>query len=174
MRPGVARSGEWTCSTSAPLYVRNADKVVITLAAGTENYLADGDSYLLEDDATEPDAALFSNDDLTINGTGSLTVEANFNDGIKSDDDLRVVSGSITVTAVNDGLKGRDAVMIKDGVITITAGGDGIQASNAEDAALGYMVIEGGTIVIDAAGVVRGTYTVEDGSICNVDWKAIK
>ena len=31
-----------------------------------------------------------------------------------------------------------------------------------------------GTIVIDAAGVVRGTYTVEDGSICNVDWKAIK
>ena len=141
-----------TCSTSAPLYVRNADKVVITLAAGTENHLADGDSYLLEGDATEPDAALFSNDDLTINGTGSLTVEANLNDGIKSDDDLRVVSGSITVTAVNDGLKGRDAVMVKDGVITITAGGDGIQASNAEDAALGYMVIEGGTIVIDAGG----------------------
>lgn len=31
-----------------------------------------------------------------------------------------------------------------------------------------------GIIVIDAAGVVRGTYRVEDGSICNVDWKAIK
>ena len=31
-----------------------------------------------------------------------------------------------------------------------------------------------GTIVIDGAGGMRGTYTVEDGSICNVDWKAIK
>lgn len=142
-----------TCSTSAPLYVRNADKVVVTLADGSDNSLADGDSYVYPDDsAGEPDATLFSNDDLTINGTGSLTVEGNFHDGIRSDDDLKVVSGTITLTAVNDGLKGRDAVVVKDGVITITAGGDGIQASNTEDAALGYVVIEGGSFVIDAGG----------------------
>jgi len=155
-----------TCSNSAPLYVRNADKVVITLATGTVNHLTDGDTYVLDGAASdEPDAALFSNDDLTINGTGSLTVEANYHDGIKSDDDLRIVGGSITVTAANDGVKGRDSVAIKDGTLTIAAGGDGIQASNDEDVERGYVVIEGGTVVITSGGdgVQAETGLVVDG-----------
>ena len=70
-------------ATSAPIYVVNAEKTVITLASGTENYVTDGDAYVLEDTASdEPNAAIFSNDDLTLNGDGSLTVNANYNNGI--------------------------------------------------------------------------------------------
>lgn len=142
-----------TCSTSAPLFVRSADKVVITLADGAENRLTDGVSYVYPDQTTtEPDAALFSNDDLTINGAGSLVVVANHNDGIASDDDLKIVGGSITVEAADDGLRGRDSVAIGGGTITVTSGGDGIKASNEDEVALGYIVVEGGTVVIASGG----------------------
>ena len=72
---GTASSA--TNTTSAPIYVSNADKVVITLAEGTENVVTDGDSYLLADAAAtdaasaEPNATIFSKADLTINGSGS-------------------------------------------------------------------------------------------------------
>lgn len=139
-----------TYSTSAPIYVSNAEKTVMTLAEGTENYVTDGASYLFEGAEDEPNAAVFSKDDLTINGNGSLTVNANYNNGIASKDDLKITGGSITVNAVNDGIKGRDSIAVKDGTITINAGGDGMQANNDIDAEKGYVAIEGGTLDITA------------------------
>ncbi len=65
---------------------------------------------------TNPNAAIFSNDDLTINGGGSLTVDANYNNGIQSKDDLHITGGNISVTAVNDGIKGRDSIAVRDGI----------------------------------------------------------
>jgi len=136
-----------TCSTSAPIYVRNAEKTVITLADGTENYVTDGAAFIFEDAASdEPDAAIFSHDDLTINGNGSLTVNANYNNGIASQDELKITGGRITVNAVNDGIKGRDSIAVKDGTITINAGGDGLQSNNDEDVDKGYIAIEGGVL----------------------------
>ncbi|MDD3111980.1 MAG: carbohydrate-binding domain-containing protein, partial [Methanofollis liminatans] len=119
-----------SCSTSAPISVINAEKTVITLAGGTENTVTDGSAYIFEDlESNDPNAAIFSKDDLTINGAGSLTVNARYNNGIQSKDELRITGGTITVTAVNDGIKGKDAVAIRDGIITIEAGGDGIQST---------------------------------------------
>lgn len=147
----VLNGADITCSTGSAIYVVNAEKTVITLAAGTVNRVADGAQYLFEDpEADEPNAAIFSHDDLTINGSGALTVQANYDNGIQSKDDLKIVGGSITVTAVNDGIKGRDSVAIRDGNITVTAGGDGIQASNDTDAEKGFVFIEGGVITIVA------------------------
>jgi hypothetical protein len=146
----VLNGADITYSTSAPIYVSNAEKTVITLADGTENYVTDGDSYIFEDAEDEPNAAVFSKDDLTINGNGSLTVSANYNNGIASKDDLKITGGSITVNAVNDGIKGRDSIAIKDGMITVNAGGDGMQSNNDEDAEKGYVAIEGGTLDITA------------------------
>jgi hypothetical protein len=147
----VLNGADITCSTSAPIYVLNAEKTVITLADGTENHVTDGDSYILEDaESDEPNAAIFSKDDLTINGSGSLTVDANYNNGIASKDDLKITGGSIAVNAVNDGIKGRDSIAIKDGTITVNAGSDGMQSHNDEDAEKGYIFIEGGTLAITA------------------------
>ena len=140
-----------TCSDYAPLYIASAEDTTITLAEGTQNYLTDGAVYDLGTE-DEPDAALFSKDDLIINGTGSLTVVANFNNGIAGKDDLTIESGTISVTAVNHGIRGRDSVVIEDGVVTINAGGDGIQSNNDEDPEEGTVTIGGGTIVITSYG----------------------
>jgi len=142
-----------TSSTTAAIYGQQADRVILTLAAGTDNYLTDASAHVYPSaSVTEPNAALFSNDDLTINGTGSLTVTANYNDGISSDDELKVVSGTIVVTAADEGLRGKDSVAIGGGSLTITAGGDGIKASNDEDPEQGWIVIDEGVLMISAGG----------------------
>lgn len=147
----VLNGADITCSTSAPIYIINAAKTVITLADDTENHIADGGSYIFEDAASdEPNAAVFSKDDLTINGGGSLIVKANYNNGITSKDDLKITGGSITVDAVNDGIKGRDCIGIKDGTITLNAGDDGMQSNNDKDSEKGFISIEGSTINISA------------------------
>ncbi len=140
-------------STSAPLFVADAETVEIELADGTENFLSDTANYLFADPADdEPNAALFSKADLTITGSGSLTVEGNFNDGIASKDGLVIAGGNITVTAVDDGIRGKDYLLIEDGVITVTAQGDGLKSDNEEDTAKGYIAIQGGSITITAGG----------------------
>jgi len=138
-----------TSTTTAPIYIKNAEKTIITLANDTDNVVADGTAYILED-GEEPNAAVFSNDDLTINGSGSLTVFANNNNGIDSDDNLVIISGSIAVTSVNDGMRGRDSLTVKDGDIIIDAGGDGMQANNDVDEGEGNIIIEGGSFDISA------------------------
>lgn len=141
-----------TYANGAPIYVRNADNTVLMLAEGTNNYVTDGAHYLFPDAATdEPNAAIFSHDDLLINGSGSLTVNANYNHGIFGKDDVEIASGTITVNAVNDGIKGRDSLVVQNGVITIVANGDGMQSNNDEDAEKGVVTIANGTLNITAA-----------------------
>ena len=148
----VLNGAEIVCSTSAPIYVSSADETVITLADGTENYVTDGGSYILENaESGEPSAAIFSMSDLTINGGGSLTVNANYNNGIQSKDDLEITGGNITVNAINDGIKGRDSIAVGGASVTVNAGGDGLRSDNDEDPERGYISIEGGTLDITAA-----------------------
>ena len=138
-----------TSSNSAPIFVRNAEKIIITLADGTQNVVTDGASYVFDSvDLDEPNAAIFSKDDLTINGNGSLTVNANFNNGIASKDNLKITGGVITVNAVNDGIKGKNYIAVNNGTITVNAGADGLQSNNDEDADKGFVLIEGGTLNI--------------------------
>ncbi len=140
-----------TCPDSAPIYVKQADKVFLTLADVTKNTVTDGPAYILADGEDEPNAAIFSKSDLTINGTGALTVSANYNNGIASKDDLVIIGGTIKVTAVNDGLRGRDSVAIHDGALVINAAqGDGIQSNNDQDTDKGWISIDGGTLDITA------------------------
>lgn len=131
-----------TCSSAPPLYVVNASKALITLVAGSENSLTDGSAYA----SSEVDAALYSADDLTINGGGSLVVTGLYNDGLRCKDGLKIVGGSIAVTAVNDGIKGRDFIVIRDGELEVTAGGDCLQAYNDEDEDAGFILVEGGQL----------------------------
>lgn len=166
----VLNGADINCSDSAPIFIINAEKVVITLAENTENSITDGASYDFEDDSDEPAAAVFSKSNLTINGDGSLTVNANYNNGIQSKDALKIVNGTITVTAVNDGIKGRDSLVIKDGEITINASGDGLQSNKEDDASKGYIAIEGGTLDITAAkdGIQAETNVLITGGVITI------
>ncbi len=137
-------------SKGPALYVRSAGKVTLTLAAGSKNLLADGAAYTITDSDSTLDATIFSKADLTVNGSGSLTVEGNYKHGVVSKDDLVISSGTLTVTAQNVGLNGKDCVKIHDGSITLQAGSDGIRSDNTEDTAKGYVYLNGGTVQITA------------------------
>lgn len=149
----ILNNAEISSASSAPIYIRNAEKVVIILADGTENKLSDASSYVYENaDEDEPNAALFSKSDLTIYGSGSLNITGNYNDGISSKDGLIIDSGSITVNAVDDGVCGKDYVVIKDGNLNITAQGDGVKSDNEEDAAKGFITFYNGKLTVSAGG----------------------
>lgn len=165
----VLNGANITNLSSAPIYVKNAEKTVITLAEGTKNTITDGDTYTLEDASSdEPNAAVYSKDDLTINGTGSLTVNANYQNGITGKDDLKIAAGNITVNAVADGIKGKNYIAIHDGNIVVNAQSDGLQSNNDEDAAKGFVYIENGTLQISAGndGIQAETSVlIKDGDI---------
>jgi len=146
----VLKDAQITCAQSAPIYVQSADKVKITLVEGTVNRLTDGSMYTNLVNNTEPTACLFSKDDLTINGSGALSITANYNNGIATKNDLRIVSGTIFVKAKNHGIKGKDSVCIADGQINISAGNDGIKANEETEPSKGYILITGGSISIIA------------------------
>lgn len=154
-----------TSSTSAPIYVKESSKVILTLAEGTTNTITDGSSYTLTDTAeNEPSAAIFSKSDLVINGTGSLSVKGNYNNGIQSKDDLAIVSGNITVTSIDDAIIGKDSVAIADGTFTLNAGGDGIKSTNSEKTDKGYLVIQSGTFTITS-----GTDAIQSATLLQTD-----
>ena len=138
-----------TSSSSAPIAILNAEKTVIKLAEGTTNYLTDTTEYVYaNEDDDEPDAALFSDDDLTIYGEGQLIVEGNYNEAIKSKGELILNNTNIELTSVDDGIQGKDYLIIKGGTYNLEVSGDGLKASNDEDASLGYITIETGTFTI--------------------------
>lgn len=158
-------------SSSAPVYIKEAGKVIMTLQEGTDNKITDGTTYILADDTTdEPSAAIFSKADLTINGTGKLSVTASYKDGITSKDDLKIVSGTIEVQAADDGIVGKDLIAIQDGTMTINAEGDGIKSTNDEDADKGFIAITAGTFDIVAGndGIQAETTLVADGGTFNL------
>ncbi|WP_226528098.1 carbohydrate-binding domain-containing protein [Metabacillus niabensis] len=161
-------------STSSAIYVKNAEKTTISLVEGTENTVSDAEKYVYEDSSEdEPNAAIFSKDDLTINGTGSLIVHGNYNNGIASKDKLKITGGTIDIHAVDDGIMGRDLVAVKEGTIQIEAGGDGIKSTNDEDASKGTIALEGGAFDITSGNdaiqsiaslwITDGTYTIKSG-----------
>ena len=154
-----------TSATSAAIYVREADKVFITAAAGTDNTLSNGGEYVAIDE-NQIDAVIFSKSDLTLNGAGTLTLQAGAGHGIVSKDDLVCAGGTYQITAAGHGLSGKDSVRIASGTYTITAGKDGIHAENADDTSLGFLYIRGGSFAITAEGdglSAEAYLLVEDG-----------
>lgn len=157
-----------TSKNSAPIYIKSADKVFVTLDAGTENALIDGAEYIQTDDNTV-DGVIFSKVDLTINGSGSLTITGNYKHGIVSKDDIVITGGTITITAVKDAINGKDSVKIKDGTLTLSAStGNGIQSKHDEDETKGYVYISGGNItVVNSQEGIEGTVIMIEGG--NID-----
>ena len=146
------------CSNFAPLYIRQADKVFLTLAEGSDNSLQDGETYEAagEAQAAEEDAnvdgTIFSRADLTINGLGDLTVTGLYKHGIVSKDDLIVTGGQMTVKAAGGGMYGKDCVKIAGGTIYVESGKDAIQSDNNEKEDRGYVYIAGGSLDLNAGG----------------------
>lgn len=157
------------CSDSAAIYGSQSDRIIISLIEGTINTLSDGSSYTYASaDETEPNAALFSKDDLIFNGDGTLIITGNYADGIRSKDDLSVYSGTYEITAVSDALQGKDSLEIYSGSYTLTAGKDAVKASNDTESDKGYLNIYGGSFYVtagDDAFHAETSLMIEDGII---------
>ena len=131
--------------TSAALYILKADKVFLTLADGTTNTLANGGSFVAIDD-NNIDGVLFSKQDLTLNGSGSLTVTSSAGHGIVCKDDLVITGGTYTVNSASHGLDANDSVRIANASFEIDAGKDVIHCENTDDTSKGFIYIASGTI----------------------------
>ncbi len=155
-----------TCATSAAVYVKSAEKVFVTLAEGSQNTLRNTDEYVAIDD-NNIDAVIFPKSDLTLNGTGSLTIVSAEGHGIVSKDDLKITGGTYDITAAGHALSGKDSVRIADGTFVLTAGKDGIHSENEDNEEKGYIYIADGDFTItsdgdgmDASNIVQ----IEDGT----------
>ena len=164
----VFKNADITSTTGPAIYVKSADKVFLTIDADTENSLSDSASYADSSDQNNPDGAVFSQDDLTLNGTGKLTVNGNYKHGVVSKDDLVITGGEITVTAAKDGLQGKDSVRVGGGSLNIAAGSDGIISSNDEETENGFVYIADGSLNISAQtdGIQATNYVeIKNGNI---------
>ena len=155
-----------TAADYAAIYAKNADKVFVTLAEGAGNSLMVSGDYVQTDD-NNVDAVIFAKCDLTLNGTGSLTVKDNTGHGIVSKDDLVVTGGTYTIYSQDHCLNGKDSVRIADGTFNLSCDEDGIHAGN-DDQQDGYVYIEGGDINIsvgDDALHAEGLLIITGGDI---------
>lgn len=139
------------CPDSSPIYIEKADKVFITLAPDSENTLTDNTPYKYNsEEQNEPDAVIFSKDNLTLNGTGTLNINANYNEGITSKDDITITGGIININSVGNGIKGKDCIALTSAEINITSEADGMKSSNTENEGKGFIFINDGTININS------------------------
>lgn len=167
----VLNGANISCKGSAPIYVKKADKVFVTLANDTTNTLTSTGEYETSEDNV--DAAIFSKDDLTLNGTGILTVKSESGHGIVSKDDLVVTSGTYSINAASHGLSANDSIRIADGKFNITSGKDGLHSENTDDTKLGYIYVADGEFnitagydALDASSAIQadgGTFDVTTG-----------
>ena len=160
------------CSDSAAIRVEQAEKVFLTLAEGTENSLETGSEYSADALADNVNAALWSADDLTINGSGSLTVTAGYKHGIKCKDQLTITGGTIVVDAPQDGLHANDEFLFAAADLTVTAGDDAIHSDGTIYVESGKITVtdcyEGfEALVIDMAGGDVYVYCRDDGFNAN-------
>lgn len=149
-----------TNTDTAPFFVQNAGKVVVTLAEETVNTFTDGEEYLLPPQKTEPDAAFFSCSDLTINGSGTLKIFGKYRHGLVSKNNLKIINARVKVNAAEIGIRSGDLLAIRDANIALKAGLDGIQAVSNADPKRGLVVIKGS--MIDIYSVQKGIEAAED------------
>ena len=113
------------------------------------NTLSNGGTFTAIDE-NSVDGVIFSKDDLTLNGSGTLLITSSGKHGIVCKDDLVITGGTYEITVSSHALSGKDSIAVADGTFTLTAGRDGIHADNDEDDTLGTVYIAGGTFEIQA------------------------
>lgn len=153
----VLASASLTCADSAAIYSKSADKVFLTLAEGTENTLTNGGSYTAID-KNNIDSVVFSKTDLTLNGSGSLTIDAQAGHGVVSKDELTINGGTFTVDSVDDCLHSGGALAVTGGTFTLSSGDDAIHSDDAVTIRAGefsipycYEGVEGLSVTVEGA-----------------------
>ena len=149
-----------TCTDDACLRIDQAEKVFLTLAEGTDNTFTSGETYSEEALADNTGGVIYAHDDLTINGTGNLTITAGYKHGIDANDSLVITGGNISITAPQDGIHVNDGFSFTSANLTIDAGDDGIHSDT-------FIYTEGGAILVNSCyeGLEAKTIDIVGGDI---------
>ncbi|ABX40520.1 carbohydrate-binding domain-containing protein [Lachnoclostridium phytofermentans] len=145
----ILKNASIHCENSAPIYIKEAGKVVISIAPGTKNMLTD-DLANHDSKLSDPNATIYCTADLTLNGAGSLVINAAYQNAISSKGVLKVVEGDYDIHAVGHGIIGKEAVLIDDSRIKIDSGRDGIRTNNDTEDSKGLIFINRGEFVINS------------------------
>jgi hypothetical protein len=165
----VLDGADISSASTSPVLITAADEAVVILADGAKNTLSDAAAASKDDEQPDaPTATLFSDADLTIAGTGSLTVNGKSNDGIAGKDGLVILGGTIRVDALDDAVVGKDYLVIDDGTLSATAGGDALKSNGDTPGELGWIRVDSGTATLEAvaSGIdAEGSITVTGGTV---------
>ena len=140
-----------------------SDKRTYIVLTG-RNTIKDGGTYgtTLLSDGTAEDCrgAFFSEGQLCISGTGSLDITASAADGkggLFSDDYIRFLGGTVSVTASKDhAIRGKDAVIVSDGTVIASCSADGKKAVTTD----GFFQQDGGSLTASTTG--KAVYDSEE------------
>ena len=168
------------------IYVKTADKVFVTVSADSSLSVS---GVFTTDGSTKTDGVIYCKTDLTLNGTAALTISSSKN-GIVAKDDLKITGGAYTITAKSKAIEANDSIRMAGGNLNLAAGKDGLHAENDEDDQKGYVYIgggsltiyagddgihatsvvqiDGGTLNIQAAEGIEGTYIQLNGGVINI------
>ena len=147
--------------TFAAIYVKQADKVFITLAEDRVNVLSNGGSFRQIDD-NNVDAVIFSKDDLTLNGSGTLQISSPGGHGVVGKDEVTITGGTYQIAADGHAISGKDSIAISDGSFALAANKDGLHSENDDDDTLGNVYISGGEFVIRSYDdAIHATYQLQ-------------
>ena len=153
-----------TSTTGAP-FAATKGKVDLSAKKGTTNSFTSTATYNKE----TVNACVYSKNDLTIKGKGTLKVSSTYNNAIGCKADVTIKNLTLNITeAANNGIKGNDSVTVESGNVTVNSNGDAIKSD--EDPAYDGDVLEGGTVKI-ADGTVTLTTgtTTKDGTTSSSD-----
>lgn len=155
--------------------IQSHKAVYLSLGKETSNTLKDGAVYQQVADEQRK-GTIFSEGQLIISGTGSLSVTAKGGHGICSDDYIRLRQdvGSISITAASDGINTKERFVMYGGNVSISSQDDGVQirqghieqyggqlkvkcvddglSAGNENADSAYISLNGGLINIETSG----------------------
>jgi len=140
-----------TSADGAPILILSAGEATVRSGEGTYNTVYDARSGEPTSEDEEYNAAIWSDCDLKLTGKGTLIVTSDYDNGVKSKDDLSVKNVTLKVTSPGVALKGNDTVTVESGeLILISTGADGIKTANSD---------------ISSKGNQRGTVSILGGHV---------
>lgn len=115
------------------IFIKKADKAYITLTQGTQNCLIAENC---------DDGAIYSKENLEIDGSGTLNIECLTDHAIKASDNLTIENGTLNLNAFGDGIHINDTFKMTGGTVNIKASGDGIDCESIVNISSGNINIE--------------------------------
>jgi hypothetical protein len=156
----VLNGADLSCSSGAPLFIKDCEKAVVIINDGTSNVLNDYEN------TSEEEGVIYSKENISISGadlgTGTLTINARNKDGIKANDGLVINSGNITVNSVDDGIVGKDFLLVHGGNITVKSAGDAIKSTKSGE---GFITIDGGIFTLTCLSSASSSDTAKNDAI---------